>query len=418
MRRRLWLFLVSPVLALLLVVVLLYSVRSAQPVSASAAIDETADWTPAATVAADASTDAPTAAATAQPPAQPPAQDAGLLAVVNGEQLTTDRFALAQSVDRVMSGLLAAEPAQDAQLLEQMINSALVARRLAASGAAPAVDASARLDALLISAGKTQADLTAALAAADIERARFDQYFSELLTVQEFARRAAKEEGDDVGAYIAALQAAAHISYGPAAAGLDLSQAAASAAATPAAATAALAPTSTPTGTQAALAGQARTPALQGQMSTPADELRGLEIGQLAPDFALAALGEDQTQTAFADLLGQPLVLSFWTTWCPYCLRQTPVLVAGAERYTGAVRFVGVDVAEDSTAVAPYVEQHAIPYLILLDRESQAAAAYAVDGYPTTYFLDATGHIVARQIGSLSEEQLTQYVEQLLAPHP
>lgn len=412
MHRRLWLFLVAPVLALLLVVVLLYSVRSAQPVSASepAAVGEAAGWTPAAAAAAAAPpADKPAAAAPAQPPVytpgQPPAQDESVLAVVNGEPLTAERFALVQSVDRVMSELLGVEPAPAAQLLEQMINNALVARQLADAGtdagtdagAASAVDASAWLDALLTSAGKAQADLTDALAAAGVERAEFDQYFSALLTVQEFARRAAEEQGSDVGDYIAALQAAAHISYGPAATGLDMRQVSSSPAPTPS-----LAPASTPTSTV--------------QAGAADDEPRGLEIGQLAPDFALAALGEDQAQTAFADLLGQPLVLSFWTTWCPYCLRQTPVLVAGAERYADAVHFVGVDVAEDATAVAPYVEQHAIPYLILLDRESQTAAAYAVDGYPTTYFLDATGHIVARHIGSLSEEQLTQYVEQLLAP--
>lgn len=407
MRRRLWLFLIAPVLALLMVVVLLYSVRSAQPSSLAAAASPEA-------AAAAPRAGAPTATATAQPPVQTPmptpVQDAGFLAVVNGEPLTADRFALVQGVDRVMSGLLGVEPAQDAQLLEQMINDALVVRQLAAAGAAPAVDASARLDALLASAGRTKADLADALAAGGIERARFDQYFSELLTVQEFARRAAEREGSDVSAYIGGLQARAHISYGPAAARFTVGRTSA-----PAASTAAQAPTSAPTGTQAEQAG---TPALQGQVSAPDHEPRGLEIGQLAPDFALAALGEEQTQTAFADLLGRPLVLSFWTTWCPYCLRQTPVLVAGAERYADAVRFVGVDVAEDPAAVAAYAEQHAIPYLILLDRESQTAAAYAVDGYPTTYFLDATGHIVARQIGSLSEEQLTQYVEQLLAPHP
>jgi cytochrome c biogenesis protein CcmG/thiol:disulfide interchange protein DsbE len=142
---------------------------------------------------------------------------------------------------------------------------------------------------------------------------------------------------------------------------------------------------------------------------------RGIAAGQLAPDFALDTLGEDG-QTTFDDLLGKPLVLSFWTTWCPYCLRQTPVLVAAANGYAGDIRFVGIDVAEDAGVVAAYAAEHAIPYPVLLDRASQAAAAYAVNGFPTTYFLDASGHIIAHHIGSLSEAELKQYVEQLRRP--
>ena len=108
-------------------------------------------------------------------------------------------------------------------------------------------------------------------------------------------------------------------------------------------------------------------------------------------------------------------MLSFWTTWCPYCLRQTPILVAGAERYASSdVQFVGIDVSEKAEAVANYVAQHAIPYPVLLDVDSQAANAYGVDGYPTTYFLDADGRIVVHQIGAMSDEQLTTFVEQLV----
>ena len=70
--------------------------------------------------------------------------------------------------------------------------------------------------------------------------------------------------------------------------------------------------------------------------------------------------------------------------------------------------------SEKAEAAAAYVAQHAIPYPVLLDTDGQAAGAYGVDGYPTTYFLDAGGRIVAHQIGAMSDEQLTTFVEQLL----
>jgi thiol-disulfide isomerase/thioredoxin len=167
----------------------------------------------------------------------------------------------------------------------------------------------------------------------------------------------------------------------------------------------------------------ASTPPTPTPLSTPVTkelEERGVLVGQLAPLFSLDPLaGSSQRGSGgpvtIEDLEGTPTVLSFWTTWCPYCLRQTPILVAGAQRYAeGSLRFVGIDVGENQDVVAGYADQHAIPYLVLLDQQSQAAGDYAVSGYPTTYFLDADGRIVAHHIGALTEEQLNQYVEQLL----
>jgi thiol-disulfide isomerase/thioredoxin len=141
-------------------------------------------------------------------------------------------------------------------------------------------------------------------------------------------------------------------------------------------------------------------------------------VGQLAPSFALSTLAGPQKEMTFDDLLGVPTVLSFWTTWCPYCLQQTPVMVAGAARTAGQnVQFIGIDVKEQAGVVADYAAQHAIPYPILLDTDGSTAAAYAVTGYPTTYFLDAAGRIVALQIGAMSEAQLAEHLDQLLVSH-
>jgi thiol-disulfide isomerase/thioredoxin len=217
----------------------------------------------------------------------------------------------------------------------------------------------------------------------------------------QFAHEAAVSKGTTVDAYVAALQAAARIHLGdPLTARTPITA--------PVTATALNAPTPAVT-------------APPGGESLPVvveDEKRGVVVGQLAPLFELETLADSLHPTTFANLLGKPTVLSFWTTWCPYCLRQTPIMVAGAARYAqDNVQFIGIDVAEKPDVAVAYVAQHAIPYPILLDSDGRAAAAYAVNGYPTTYFLDANGRIVVHKIGAMSEQELTQYVEQLLDAH-
>ena len=41
-----------------------------------------------------------------------------------------------------------------------------------------------------------------------------------------------------------------------------------------------------------------------------------------APDFVV--FDEDGNEVRLSDFLGEPVVLNFWTTWCPSCVRETP----------------------------------------------------------------------------------------------
>ena len=61
-------------------------------------------------------------------------------------------------------------------------------------------------------------------------------------------------------------------------------------------------------------------------------------------------------------------------------------------------------------------DRHQIEYPILLDEQGSIAAEYAVQGYPTTYFLDSDNRIVARNIGALTGEQLNTYLQMLPPP--
>jgi thiol-disulfide isomerase/thioredoxin len=335
----------------------------------------------------------------ATPPAERPA---GYVALVDDELILRDEFARVQAIDLAMSTLLGIAPAEPTQILQQMINNRLVMRQAIKAGAAPA-DVSPYLAALLAANGKTQADLDTALELHSIGRTQFDEYLAELILVDQFARQSAAGQEIAVDAYVAGLQGAARIHLGDALTTIT-----------------AVAPssgTATPRVATPTMATQAGMPATSAAPAPPAwtRQTRGVAVGQLAPLFDLEVLAGGGRRLAHADLLGSPAVLSFWTTWCPYCLRQTPVMVTAAARYAGkGIQFVGVDVSENADAVAAYVAEHAIPYPILLDLRGEVAATYAVEGYPTTYFLDAEGRIAAHHIGALSEDQRTQYVEQLL----
>lgn len=360
-------------------------------------------------IAASAETTAADSAATA-----PAAPDAA--AIVNGVVLAPAGFEQLLAIDAVMAGLANQASSPPAAILEQWVNGELVWQR-AAEGGLPAVDADGTLDDFLARVGRRRTELDDALAAAQVSPAVFADYWRRLVTVQQFAQDQAAAQQVDAGAYIQRLQQQARISFGPAAGALL--------AAPPSAQPVAVAdaetepePAIAPATTETAVETTAETTAETASAEPPAEQ-RGVEVGMLAPEFVLATMADDAPSLALGDLRGQPTVLSFWTTWCPYCLRQTPLLVDAHGTWAAqGIQFVGVNVQEGRSTVAPYLTQHNIEYPVLLDEQGAVAAAYAIQGFPTTYFLDHENRIVARQVGALTADQLNTNIQMLISPEP
>src|SRR3989344_5947997 len=72
----------------------------------------------------------------------------------------------------------------------------------------------------------------------------------------------------------------------------------------------------------------------------------GESAKQVAPDFSLDKLGGGTI--TLAEYKGRkPVVLDFWTTWCPNCKRDMPHLNALYEKYKDKVEVIGIDLQEN-----------------------------------------------------------------------
>ncbi len=137
---------------------------------------------------------------------------------------------------------------------------------------------------------------------------------------------------------------------------------------------------------------------------------RGLEPGQLAPDFTLQFA--DGTKTQLSDWQGQPVVLNFWATWCAPCREEMPEFVAAYDRYQGdGLVVVGINAQESASQAAEFMGEFDMAFPVALDVRGDVQQLYNVRGLPTTVFIDREGRIVERWAGLLRASAL----EELLA---
>jgi peroxiredoxin len=137
---------------------------------------------------------------------------------------------------------------------------------------------------------------------------------------------------------------------------------------------------------------------------------RGLEPGQLAPDFVVQFA--DGQKTMLSDWQGKPVVLNFWATWCAPCREEMPEFVAAYERYQDdELVILGVNAQETAGQAAEFMRGFAMDFPVALDSRGDVQQLYNVRGLPTTVFIDREGRIVERWAGLLNQRML----EELLA---
>jgi thiol-disulfide isomerase/thioredoxin len=119
----------------------------------------------------------------------------------------------------------------------------------------------------------------------------------------------------------------------------------------------------------------------------------------------------DGSQLAMSSYRGQPLVLNFWATWCPPCLREMPALDRFARDFASrGWRVVGL-AADNAEPVRAFLARAPVTYAIGLTGfagiELSRRLGNAGGGLPFTLVFGHGGALLHRQIGETSYDQLS-----------
>lgn len=117
------------------------------------------------------------------------------------------------------------------------------------------------------------------------------------------------------------------------------------------------------------------------------DLLRPYQGERQAPSLSLPTL--DSGQVDLASLKGKVVMVNFWTTWCPPCVKEIPSLqrLYRATREHG-LEILAVDVGETPETMRKFLADKPVDFPVLMDLDGVALKRWGVHAFPTTLVLD------------------------------
>lgn len=129
-----------------------------------------------------------------------------------------------------------------------------------------------------------------------------------------------------------------------------------------------------------------------------------------AADFSFRDIAGKQHN--LAGYRGKWVLVNFWATWCPPCLKEIPDLIALHNEHKNK-DLVVIGIATDYNDPKPvidYAKAHRISYPVVLGNDAIVAQIGRVEGLPMTYLYNPQGKIVAYNVGALTKKEVEGYI--------
>ena len=134
-----------------------------------------------------------------------------------------------------------------------------------------------------------------------------------------------------------------------------------------------------------------------------------------APDITFTTLTGQKI--ALKDLRGKPVIVTFWATDCPSCIKEIPDLIELYPQYhASGLEMIAVAMYYDPpNHVVDMTKAKQLPYPVALDLNSEHADAFGgIMFTPCTFLIAPDGSVVKKEIGLFNLAKMKTNIEPLL----
>ena len=136
---------------------------------------------------------------------------------------------------------------------------------------------------------------------------------------------------------------------------------------------------------------------------------------QPVPDFAV--YDADGNEVHLSDFIGKPIVLNFWASWCGPCKSEMPDFNEVYQELGEDVQFLMINMTdgdrETVDTASEFIADQGYVFPVFYDTDSMAAYVYQAYSLPTSFFINAEGHVIAQATGAIDINTLQRGIDMI-----
>lgn len=110
----------------------------------------------------------------------------------------------------------------------------------------------------------------------------------------------------------------------------------------------------------------------------------------------------DQQSISLADFEGKVILVNFWATWCPPCVKEMPSMQRLRSHFDShPFEIIAINAGEDATTISSFLLEleTELTFPILLDEQNRSFNEFGIRGLPMSILFDQNGKLVETILG-------------------
>lgn len=153
-------------------------------------------------------------------------------------------------------------------------------------------------------------------------------------------------------------------------------------------------------------------------ISLPSDSLASInpiKVGEPMSDIALTDLQGNQVK--LSDYAGRPVLINAWSTWCPPCRAEMPLLQSFYEAHQAeGFTMLAINAGESQPTVSSFISRNGFSFPVLLDPNNAVLNQLGISSFPTSVLVGSDGVVKTIHVGMFTPESLEREIAAQMAP--